>query len=112
LLLFTLDGARSVTPYVTTMVFTAFVVLEFEKLYVIRWLRETPTLSNRWLAGAVAGSLALQLAVLYTPLGDAFGTVALGLADWGYIAAVATGVLPLYLAVGLLVRRIGAGSGA
>ncbi|WP_276252229.1 cation-translocating P-type ATPase [Haloarcula rara] len=107
LLLFTLDGAPSVTAYVMTMVFTTFVVLEFEKLYVIRWLRETPTLSNGWLAAAVAGSLALQLAVLYTPLNDYFGTVPLGPLDWGYIAALAVGVLPLYLGVAVLVRRFG-----
>jgi len=107
-LLFTaLDGAPSVTPYAMTMVFTAFVVLEFEKLYVIRWLQETPTLSNRWLAAAVGGSLALQLAVLYTPLNDYFGTVPLGAAGWGYVLALSVGVLPLYLAVALLVRRVG-----
>ncbi|MBX0288337.1 cation-transporting P-type ATPase [Halomicroarcula sp. F28] len=105
LLFVTLDGAASVTPYVTTMVFTAFVVLEFEKLYVIRWLRETPALSNVWLAIAVAGSLALQLAVLYTPLNDYFGTVPLGLVDWGYLVALAVGVLPLYLGVAVLVRE-------
>ncbi|MDZ7731601.1 MAG: DUF211 domain-containing protein [Natrialbaceae archaeon] len=61
-----------------TMVFTAFVFLEFEKLYVIRWLRDTPTLSNRWLALAVGTSMVLQLAVLYTPLNEYFGTVPLG----------------------------------
>ena len=104
LLFATLDGAPSVTPYVMTMVFTAFVVLEFEKLYVIRWLRETPTLSNRWLAAAVGSSLVLQLAVLYTPLNDYFGTVPLGVVDWGYILALSVGVLPFYLAVALLVR--------
>ncbi|MDS0284557.1 cation-translocating P-type ATPase [Haloarcula onubensis] len=112
LLFVTLDGAPSVTPYVMTMVFTAFVVLEFEKLYVIRWLRETPTASNRWLAAAVGGSLALQLAVLYTPLSDYFGTVALGLLDWGYIAVLSLGVLPLYLAVAAAARRIGRGTDA
>jgi Ca2+-transporting ATPase len=106
LLGFTLDGAPSVTPYVMTMVFTGFVVLEFEKLYVIRWLRETPTLSNPWLALAVGGSLLLQLAVLYTPLNDYFGTVPLGLADWGVLLAVLLFTLPLYLAIAAVVRRL------
>ena len=50
-----LDGASAVSAFVTTMVFTAFVVLEFVKLFVVRWLRETPTLTNRWLFVAVAG---------------------------------------------------------
>ncbi|WP_225336572.1 cation-translocating P-type ATPase [Halomicrobium urmianum] len=106
LLFYALDGAPSVTPYAMTMVFTGFVLLEFGKLYVIRWLRETPTYSNRWLALAVGGSLALQLAVLYTPLNRYFGTVALGVADWGILAAVLAVVLPLYLLVAAGVRRL------
>ena len=106
LLVVTLDGAPAVTPYVMTMVFTGFVFLEFEKLYVIRWLRETPTLSNRWLATAVGGSIALQLAVLYTPIADYFGTVPLGLADWGLIGAVLAVALPGYVLVALGVRRL------
>ncbi|WP_058991760.1 calcium-translocating P-type ATPase, PMCA-type [Haloarcula sp. CBA1127] len=106
LLLVTLAGAPAVTPYAMTMVFTGFVFLEFEKLYVIRWLRETPTLSNRWLASAVGGSILLQLAVLYTPLNVYFGTVPLGLADWGLIGGVLLLALPLYLAVASGVKRL------
>ncbi|MBZ6496880.1 calcium-translocating P-type ATPase, PMCA-type [Natrinema longum] len=102
----TLEGAAEVTAYAMTMVFTGFVFLEFVKLYVIRWLRETPTLSNPWLAVAVAGSIALQLAVLYTPLNRYFGTVPLGVTDWGLIAAVLVVCLPAYLAVAALVRRL------
>jgi Ca2+-transporting ATPase len=105
LMFFTLAGASSVTPYVTTMVFTGFVLLEFVKLYVIRWLRETPTLSNRWLGVAVGTSLALQLAVIYTPLNQYFETVPLSLADWGVLAGVVALCLPLYLAVAAFVRR-------
>jgi len=105
LMFYALDGAETVTPYAMTMVFTGFVVLEFEKLYIVRWLRETPTRSNRWLALAVGGSVALQLAVLYTPLKQYFGTVPLGLADWGVIAAVLAIGLPGYLAVVYAIRR-------
>jgi len=106
LLFLTLGGAAVVTPYAMTMVFTGFVVLEFEKLYVIRWLRETPTLSNPWLAASVAVSVALQLAVLYTPLRRYFGTVPLGLADWWLLAAVLAICLPLYLVIAAGVRRL------
>ncbi len=73
-------------------------VIEFEKLYVVRWLRETPTFSNRWLALAVGGSVALQFGVLYTPLADYFGTVPLALGDWAVIGAVLVAGLPAYLA--------------
>jgi Ca2+-transporting ATPase len=105
LLVYVLDGAASVTPYAMTMVFTGFVVFEFLKLYVVRWSRNTPLVSNRWLGLAVVTSLALHLSVLYTPLSTYFGTVALGLADWGIIgAALLVGLGPL-LGVGWLVRR-------
>ncbi len=100
-----LEGAATVTPYAMTMVFTGFVFLEFEKLYVIRWLRGTPILSNRWLSAAVAASIALQLAVLYTPLNRYFGTVPLGVADWGIITAVLAVCLPAYVGIATVVRR-------
>jgi Ca2+-transporting ATPase len=103
---YTLAGAAAVTPYALTMVFTGFVVLEFGKLYVVRWLRETPTLSNRWLAGAVSVSLLLQLAVLYTPLNRYFGTVPLELGDWALLVGVLAVCLPLYLLVAVGVRRL------
>jgi Ca2+-transporting ATPase len=105
LMFYTLDGAAAITPYAMTMVFTGFVALEFEKLYVIRWLRETPTFSNPWLALSVVASLLLQLAVLYTPLADYFGTVPLGLADWGLLGGVLLVALPGYLAVVLAIKR-------
>ncbi len=100
-----LDGAPAVTPYAMTMVFTGFVALEFEKLYVIRWVRDTPTLSNPWLLAAVGSSLALQLAVLYTPLNRYFGTVPLAAGDWGVIATALGVALPGYLVVAAAVRR-------
>jgi Ca2+-transporting ATPase len=105
LMWYTLDGAASATPYAVTMVFTGFVVLEFVKLYVVRWTRGTPTLSNPWLAAAVLASLALHMTVLYTPLSDFFGTVALSAADWAVLGVVLAVVSPLMVAVGWLVKR-------
>ena len=105
LMFYALDGAAAITPYAMTMVFTGFVVIEFAKLYVIRWFRETPTLSNRWLALAVGSSALLQLAVLYTPLSAYFGTVPLGLADWGVLGAVVALALPGYVVVAAAIRR-------
>jgi Ca2+-transporting ATPase len=106
LMFYTLEGAPTVTAYAMTMVFTAFVFLEFGKLYAIRWLRETPMLSNPWLAAAVAASIGLQLAVLYTPLNRYFGTVPLALSDWRLIGAVLAVCLPAYVGIAALVRRI------
>jgi Ca2+-transporting ATPase len=105
LLFVTLDGAASMTAYAMTMVFTGFVVLEFVKLYVVRWTRDTPTLTNPWLAVAVLGSLALQLTVLYSPLGEYFGTVPLGVSDWALLGLVLAIGAPALLAVGWVVKR-------
>lgn len=105
LLFYTLDGAAAMTPYALTMVFTGFVVLEFVKLYVIRWLRETPTFSNPWLALAVGMSVLLQLIVIYTPLNRYFGTVPLGLGDWLVIGAVLAIALPAYIIVVTTLKR-------
>ncbi len=105
LMFYTLDGAASVTAYTMTMVFTGLVVFEFIKLYVVRWMRATPALTNPWLAVAVAASLLLQLAVLYTPLNEYFGTVPLGVADWGLLGAVLLLGTPALLLVGWLIRR-------
>jgi Ca2+-transporting ATPase len=98
-------GAVSATDYAVTMVFTAFVVLEFGKLAVIRWLRGTRFFTNPWLGVAILASFLLQLAVLYTPLSRYFDTVGLWLLDWGLIAGVGAICLPAYLLVATVVRR-------
>jgi Ca2+-transporting ATPase len=105
LMFLALDGAPDATDYAVTMVFTAFVVLEFGKLAVIRWLRGTRMRSNPWLGVAVLASFLLQLSVLYTPLSRYFQTVALDLQDWGVIAGVLAVCLPAYLAIGAVIRR-------
>ena len=103
---YTLEGEPAVTPRTMTLVFTGFVFLELVGLYVIRWLRETPILSNSWLTASVAVSILLHLSVLYTPLSQYFGTVPLDVTDWGLIAAVLAVCLPGYLGVAVLVRRM------
>jgi len=101
----TLDGAPAVTPYVMTMVFTGLVVFELVKLYVVRWSRGTPLVTNRWLAGTVFVSFALQLSVLYTPLNRYFGTVPLGVGVWGRLLATLAVALPGFLGTAWYVRR-------
>ncbi len=112
-MVYSLGGAASATPYAVTMVFTGFVVFEFVKLYVVRWSRGTPTLSNRWLAVAVVTSLVLHMAVLYTPLTEFFGTVPLSVADWGILGGVVLVGTPLLLVIGWVVeQRVGAQRGS
>lgn len=102
LMFYTLDGAATVTPYAMTMVFTGLVVFEFVKLYVVRWTRETPALTNPWLVVAVLASLVLQLTVLYTPLNQYFGTVPLGVSDWALLGVVLLLGTPILLLIGWL----------
>ncbi|GAA0255180.1 cation-translocating P-type ATPase [Haladaptatus pallidirubidus] len=102
----TLAGAQSVTPYAMTMVFTGFVVFEFAKLFVIRWTRETALTANRWLIVAVVASFCLHLAVLYTPLQRYFGTVPLTVFDWGILFGAVAIALPLFLGVAVSVKHI------
>jgi Ca2+-transporting ATPase len=106
LMFLSLDGAAEATRYAVTMVFTGFVVLEFGKLYVVRWLKGTTPLSNRWLSLAVVVSFVLQLAVLYTPLGSYFGTVALSLADWGLLVGALVVSLPLFVGSAMVSKRL------
>jgi Ca2+-transporting ATPase len=61
--------------------------------------------TNRWLWGAVAASVALQVLVVYVPfLQRAFGTVALTARDWTLCIAVASSVLWLREGTKLLRR--------
>jgi Ca2+-transporting ATPase len=61
--------------------------------------------SNRWLWGAIALSIALQLIVLGVPvLQQAFGTVALDARDWLRCTLVASSVLWIREATKLLGR--------
>jgi Ca2+-transporting ATPase len=108
LMVYTLDGAPAVTPYAMTMVFTGLVVFEFIKLYVVRWTRGTPATANPWLTAAVAISLGLHLAILYTPLNAYFGTVPLGITDWTVLGGVLLVGTPILVLVGWLVRRYAA----
>jgi Ca2+-transporting ATPase len=106
LMFYTLDGAASTTEYAMTMVFTGFVVIEFVKLYAVRWMRATDLTTNRPLVGAIAASLALHLAVLYSPLADYFGTIPLTLDDWGLLVGLCLVALPLLLGIAWLANRV------
>ena len=92
-----------------TMTFTGFVVQEYLRLLVIRLQEGMPLLTNRWLWAAVAVSFLLQVGIVYTPIGSsAFGTVALGLEQWGVlIAGLAVGFVATSVAGNVVVRRSG-----
>jgi Ca2+-transporting ATPase len=73
--------------YAQTMIFTTVVIFELFNAFNCRSERHSllkiGPFSNRWLMIAVAISLLMQLAVLYTPAFDVlFDTVPLSVTDW------------------------------
>ena len=87
-----------------TTLFTFLVVIELVRIQLIRSRYDLSVLSNRWLLGAIGLTLALQLAILYTPIREAFGVVALELASWSWIAVGFVAFVAL-----ALVGRVGLG---
>jgi len=85
-----------------TVVFTTLVVLEIVRLYMIRSEYKLGLFSNKYLVLAVISSIALQLAVLYTPLNQFFKTTPLGITEWAYIISATIAVF----AVGMILMRI------
>ena len=83
-----------------TMLFTAMVLAQL--LHAFDFRSETSTvfspnsLRNRWLVGALLGSMSLHMLVIYVPaLQRVFSTHALSLADWGWVLLSA--LLPVVL---------------
>ncbi|MFC1741554.1 calcium-translocating P-type ATPase, SERCA-type [Nanoarchaeota archaeon] len=85
-----------------TMAFMTLVLLEIVRLQMIRSSYHTGTFSNKWLIGAVALSLGLQLVVVYTPLSKYFGVIALGSVYWLWMLGALAGVF----IVGTIATRI------
>jgi len=65
-----------------TTLFTCFIIYEFIRIAVIRFQEKIGFFSNKFLIGALLATLAIHLAVIYTPLGRAFHVVPLGFYEW------------------------------
>jgi magnesium-transporting ATPase (P-type) len=96
-----------------TMAFTTLVLAQLFNCFNARSERTSAfhrLFTNRFLWGAVALSLALQVAVVQTPfLNEAFATTPLSLGDWLVCAALASGVLWAVEAKKLVQRRLAVG---
>ena len=83
--------------YGQTMAFTTLMMFQIFNVVNARSDEQSAFVhlfTNRWLWGAVAGSVALQVLVVYVPfLQRAFGTTALSRGDWVFCTAVASSVL-------------------
>ena len=95
--------------YAQTMAFTTLVLFSLFTVFNARSDERSAfadLFSNKWLWGAVALSLVLQAAVIYTPfLQQAFFTVSLSAGDWLLCTAVASSVLWLRELSKVFVRR-------
>ncbi|MBI3988303.1 MAG: cation-transporting P-type ATPase [candidate division NC10 bacterium] len=92
-----------------TMTFTAFVVQEYLRLGVLRYQERTSFFANRWLVIAVAVSLALQMVLIYTPVGDLFSAVPLGPWPWLILlGGLVIGFIAGLRMTDIVVRHLGA----
>jgi Ca2+-transporting ATPase len=102
------EGSGSLR-YARTMAFTALVFFSLFAIFNSRSDERsafTGLFANRWLWGAIALSLLMQVAVIYTPvLQAAFSTVGLSPRDWLLCAAVGSSVLWLRELRKALTRR-------
>ena len=84
-------------PYGQTMAFTTLMLFQIFNVFNARSDDQSAfshLFTNGWLWGAVAGSVAMQVLVVYVPfLQLAFGTVGLTARDWLLCAGVASSVL-------------------
>ena len=82
--------------------FTGFVIFEFVRIRTIRSQEGLSWLSNKWLVASLAGSLALQLLVVYSPLNVVFHVQPLGWYEWLVLAG---GAIAGYLG-GVMISRV------
>ena len=82
--------------------FTGFVLYEFVRIRTIRSQEGLGWLSNKWLVASLAGSLALQLVILYSPVHVFFHVQPLGWFEWGILGG---GAIVGYLG-GLILSRV------
>jgi Ca2+-transporting ATPase len=78
-------------------IFTFVIFVEMVRIQVIRRRYHHSFLSNKWVIASLGFSLLLQLILLYTPVADIFGTVALGLATWLKVVAAGVGFAALII---------------
>jgi len=74
--------------------FTGFILYEFVRVATIRYQERLGWLSNKWLLGALIGSVLLQLMIIYTPLNVFFHIIPLGVYEW---TVLVTGVIVSYI---------------
>jgi Ca2+-transporting ATPase len=94
--------------YAQTMAFTTLMLFQMFNVVNARSDEQSALVhlfTNRWLWAALAGSVMLQVVVVYAPfLQNAFGTRPLSAGDWLFCAGIASSVLWLREATKLILR--------
>ncbi len=85
------------TTTARTALFTGFVLYEFVRVATIRAYDGLSWFANKFLLGALLMSVALQIVLLYSPVGKYFGIVPLGIYPW--IVLIVGVVIGYFLAV-------------
>jgi Ca2+-transporting ATPase len=89
-----------------TALFTFLVVIEMVRIQTIRSRYDQSLLTNKWLVGALASSLILQLAVLYTPVRSYLEVAALGARPWMLLGVGFLAFIVLSVAASRLLDRL------
>jgi Ca2+-transporting ATPase len=71
-----------------TMIFTAIVLHAFTRIMVVRQMDNLSIWSNPYLLLSYALSVSLQVMLLYTPLREVFGVVALPALAWAVLVPI------------------------
>ena len=105
LLLFNIRLAEGLVK-AQTVAFTTLVMLEIMRVYLIRSQYKIGLFSNKYLLLAIASSILLQLVVIYTPLGQFFGTTFLNLLDWVYIMLAVLTSLVISIVFNKIIKKV------
>jgi P-type Ca2+ transporter type 2C len=87
--------------------FTAIVIFELVKLYLIRSNYNTSFFSNKWLFLAVIGTLVLQMLIIYVPFfANLFEIRHIDLFDWSYILGASIVLWAVFKIIQRILDRI------
>lgn len=88
-----------------TVAFTALVFIEMAMVFIVRYSYHQGFFSNTKLLFAIISSLALQVVILYTPLGTFFNAVPLGLMEWASIGIITFAAFVLGMFIDTTVQK-------
>ncbi len=90
-----------------TIAFTSLVLLELIAVHVVRGHYTDKIFSNNLLTASIAGSVILQMIIIYTPISKFFKVVALGLFDWIYIISAVAAFAVIGIVLDKVIDRMG-----